>query len=78
MLTPNECFSLRASQQIRSGAITITITGTEASNQCGTNPGAYNYTYLTSGIDSGTYQVRIVHVIGGTSATITDQEIEIG
>jgi hypothetical protein len=78
MLTPNECFSLRANQQIRSGAITITITGTQASNQCGTNPGAYNYQYLTSGIDSGTYQVRIVHVIGSGSQTITDEEIEVG
>jgi hypothetical protein len=77
MLTPNECFSLRANMQVRSATITITITGTQASNQCAAVAGAYNYQFLTSGLDPATYQVRIVHTTAGTSETVTEESVVV-
>ncbi|MGH7470039.1 MAG: hypothetical protein ACRENP_19005 [Longimicrobiales bacterium] len=77
MLTPNECFSLRAGLQVRSGVITVTITGTQASNLCGPSAGAYNYQFLTSGLDPGSFQVRIVHTAAGVSQTVTEENIVI-
>ena len=80
MITPNECFSLRAGLQNKSGVITVTITARQASNSpdCGANQGAYNYQFLTAPIESGGYTVRVVHAIsGGASTVILETDVAI-
>ena len=80
LLTPNECFSLRAGMQNRNDTITVTITGRQASNACGSGspPGAYNYQLLTAPIQSGGYTLRVIHAItGGASVVILETDIAI-
>lgn len=78
VLTPNECFTLRMNMQIRNGVISLTINGTQASNQCPATPGAYSFQFLASGIDSGTYQVRILYAIAGRpTETILERSVTI-
>ncbi|MGH7460490.1 MAG: hypothetical protein ACREMA_05625 [Longimicrobiales bacterium] len=76
VLTPNECFNLRASPQIRTTSITVTINGNQATNSCAPAPGAYVYTFMMSGIDRGSYQFKVIHAVQGTTAvTVADTNI---
>jgi hypothetical protein len=80
MLTPNECFSLRAGLQNKNGVITVTITGRQASNSpdCSGTQGAYNYQFLTAPIESGGYTVKVIHAIsGGASTVILETDVAI-
>ena len=69
ILTPNGCYSLRSNMQVRGGVITLTITGSSASSQCPPDQGAYDYSFLASGIDSGTYNFKVIYSVNGRPVT---------
>src|SRR5262245_38218298 len=63
--TPHACFNLRPSFQESGNVLTLRVTAVSTNNQCPTQLGAYRYTGAVRNLRSGTYELRMIHIVPG-------------